>query len=1596
MEWYDQAPNGQVHGFQVKYVDALDDLLPLARESLKAVGKNRARRNVTRMVFMVCIDLPDPTHLRNGRPVVGARQQWEKAVASWKTQLEGAEDIAVELVGSGELLERLLAPGNEGRRWFFFEQRALGEQWLREQFERAARIASDRYTPQHHIPLPIASTLDACAMAGSLVERAGRHVEMVREAVFEAQSLWQARPVSRGDTDPGQLTSVSARLEGQFAQLSRMTDELHRAVESATAAGLPAARMAMAADQASDLAFAIQRTQWECSELSGGDARVRGDRDTVRGLKAQINRLASLCRSDEARAAEAKAWVLLGEAGQGKTHLLVDSARRALGAGRPAVTVFGELMAAEDPLTEIAQQLGLGAMPHDELLQAMDAAGAASNTRFLLMIDALNDSEEPGRWRSRLPQLWAQTEPYDHVALVVSCRSSLKDVVLPADVSAHHVPCTEHPGFAGHEVEALESYLKKAPSALPRTPLLASAFSNPLFVKLYCESVEALSEEQRSIAARTQHRSAVFDSFLERKAHHIHLALRLDAGDRVAQRAVEELARQMAHAGREVLSRQQVKTITDAFAPHLTQWPNTLLGQMVVHGLLASERFYTVGGQPEAGYGFGYQAFSDDRIVDAMMAEHAAEVGIATSTGVLPPTSPLRTWLLDASPNLLEAATVLMAERTGRELIDLLDDGQDTPDGLHEGPVGVALYKSLVRTLALRDAKSVSERTAVLLEQAARRFDLGPMVLDATLSVATQTGHLLNADHLHQTLCAMAPADRDVNWGIPIYDMLDRPGALHRLLRWAEQLPTPQHLRPSRPVVTRSWAPRRAGSTGTAGVAHQPPAPEVVRLAATTLVWTLTSSNRFLRDRATKALVQLLLGYPEVFTTLLDRFLGTDARIVADPYVFERLAVVANGVVARSRASTSHHDVLRGVAVRLLAHVYGDVTSPAHASANALLCDAASRLIHDAFEAGVVSAADAARCTHPHPCPDLGPAPDQEIIDALYPARDADDQRLWASLHASLLGLADFSNYEVKPAVAKFSDLPLTEPAPAPAHQRREEPPELVPDRVAMFAQSLPPSVRDVLGTPQAVIWLLTHSWDAHNVLTEEQNSLLQACAQPPTSAEQLADTPVGKDWASRWIFNSAVRRGWTPDRFAAFDNVRGVGRGREGHKAERIGKKYQWLGLHELVERLANHRHVIQRYADAPSRYVGASALLLLDIDPSLPPAAHPLSPAKSGAAGTPSADAGHATFPHTALDGRWNPPAPVLPATDHLAEWLQQDEGLPDLGELAVREDKHGRQWVVLYEYVVDSVGRSGRRGQAEQWHFIHSWLPTATDYRPAMDFLASRTLMGRWMPEIPSWHGIYLSDVPRKTAAEEGHDDGMVFIDDDADSDTPASASSSTPLQSPTRPERRTTPSDEDVASARDYLDDLLGRLGYSGDAPKERQLHELAERWSGSPSLDDSAPPPAADLREIACDTEGRPLQAPPSVQEYNWEAAGHDCSLDAPVSLTLPSGRLLDGAGLTRDPDNGDWYTGEGTRVVRAMTGHRRTRTVTTLIVRRDWLEQRLLTLHATLIQGLFGERRPRTTEFTHWREFSQTAGLEPGHEPTVQEQLTRIRGNRNR
>lgn len=133
-------------------------------------------------------------------------------------------------------------------------------------------------------------------------------------------------------------------------------------------------------------------------------------------------------------------------------------------AWRPAITILGQRLSDKNWWPAVAETLDGMAVASYEFLQALDSLAEARRCRALVVVDAINESQSPKRWRNELPAMLTQFEKYRHLALVVSYRADYRDVVGPPDslLKVHH------PGLAGNEAEALHSeYCKLCASRFP-------------------------------------------------------------------------------------------------------------------------------------------------------------------------------------------------------------------------------------------------------------------------------------------------------------------------------------------------------------------------------------------------------------------------------------------------------------------------------------------------------------------------------------------------------------------------------------------------------------------------------------------------------------------------------------------------------------------------------------------------------------------------------------------------------------------------------------------------------------------------------------------------------------------------------------------------------------------------------------------------------------------------------------------------------------------------------------------------------------------------------------------------------------------------
>ncbi len=1282
VEWYATLADGAEWGWQAKHVHDVDSLLDGMTESVRAVVRDRPK--VTKLTFLISSNLD--TAVGRGRRK-SQRQKYDDKVEFWHTSIAGAADIDFELVQESDILNRLALPEHEGRRWFWWGDTEFTDAWLGQKLREQIDVAGQKYRPDLQVDLPIEDDLAALAFDAVALD----HLDRLRRGVIsEAGDYWITKKGSN------ELINAYAAIEDAVADLKIAASVLHvepSTVETDLAPLRKASEdLSRTVTVASDLEYAAQ-AEWRATHPDQDWHAVQTNTPhEARGYRSSrlVDRVTELERwldSTAGRALQRGLYFLEGVAGSGKTHLLLEATQRALQAGRPAVFLSAARFGRGDLWAGVCDQLGLPPLGADTLLGAMDAAGEAAaltGRRFVISVDALNETTDTDFWRTHLPALRAAVARWPHVALVVSCRDTYIGIVCE-DAEHRRFVGRSHPGFAGHEIDATQKFFAFHGLQAPRIPLLVPEFSLPLFLKLFCEG---LKDSGETVYGGHEGRVTIFQRYLDSKLVRIARRFRPQARSSyeqsVALRAVtavlDALLDEFAGTGQEGVSVSRAEELAAAaLGGAASNETAVVLGALQSEGVLNQELLYLGDGNTEQGFRILFQALADymilrrrlDRSDDAM-----ADIAV-------------RDWLKDdCSWGILEAAAVVLPELHSVELPDLLGvrakelqrpDTNDR-DAHREYNRAKHIALSVIRSLPYREASAVTDRTVDLLNESLR-FLRPEELFRVMFMIAPQPGNQLNGDRLHQHLVRFRMPDRDAYFGFPTYhELADESSAGSVLARWASKGPYPDY------------------------------DSDVIELAAIPLIWLLLSPNRFMRDWITKALVALLRGHIDVLERLVVRF-----WTVNDPYIVQRVVVIAYGALLRSDAGQRDH------AKKLVARVRRLVfAEPVRADEIAL--DAARGIVEWGVANGVASKSPLKVIRRPYGLKPPGPVPSEDALEKKYgwKSGQSDDERYSSVLH-SILSLGDFGRYVIEPGVRMFSRYPLSKPYPEPDDEV-DEGPSIVKSRWAKFVKSLNAPQRAQLETLLAAesadeldrIEAIRSGFSAS--LSREQSQLLWDSYRRPRR-RKFRDDSYPADRAKRWVFMQVLRLGWTPKQFGEEDRHLGRGgSGREAHKAERWGKKYQWMAYHALLARIADNFHTARRYSDHQD-YEGLHQIIAdREIDPSMPPVAfHQFLEPESGNDTWRRSSIAFPTWPPAAIN--------FQQLGGSLTRFVRDIGSEPTLDKVVLVGDSTGEQWVMLDASLAQGDPEADKPWRGlQQSFYLNSWFVPAGAAECALRHLAA----------------------------------------------------------------------------------------------------------------------------------------------------------------------------------------------------------------------------------------------------------------------------------
>lgn len=604
--------------------------------------------------------------------------------------------------------------------------------------------------------------------------------------------------------------------------------------------------------------------------------------------------------------ADGSSILLLGEWGTGKTHFLCDYAIQAIDDGTPTVVVLANALRTDiPPLDAIAESTGM-APSGAALLSLLGAKAKEAGRRALIMIDAINESDRVA-WHCALPGLVRAVADEGNVGLVVSCRTPF-DSSLVADGVRKRMAVLRHPGFKEQEFDAQLEFFRYYDLPALHVPLLASEFSRPLFLRLMCEGIKDLGKRSqkshlRDLASGQKSMTYVLERFVKElggeveKAHDLSKlsCWHIMKGDPRNGRA--GLAGVLARERREWLSQDEALGEVRACTAATPSEAAAIIDSMKTAGLLIEHSRYKDGGYVDV-LMLPYQRFSDH-----LVARHLLDAHLDTTSGA----RVRRCFYKDQ-----RLGAVFVVDRWGREFAEpgiasaLMIEFPERVRRMAErdgAPAELLVYLPKERRLVhpvvdvfleglyWRPASSFGPETKWMVEFLLRRpeQELRSRVYEVVIGLAMRDGHPLGASWLIDRLASMSMPQRDVEWS-EFVRTADPDSNLRRLLAWAER---EEHSKVDVQITAHA-----------------------IRMTALLL----TTTDRLIRDRATRALVLMGEAHPRRLFSEVSAVLS-----FGDPYVTERVLAACYGVCMRVWAMESRKsnfgDDLAGLARVLLEQV---------------------------------------------------------------------------------------------------------------------------------------------------------------------------------------------------------------------------------------------------------------------------------------------------------------------------------------------------------------------------------------------------------------------------------------------------------------------------------------------------------------------------------------------------------------------------------------------------------------------------------------------------------------------------------------------------
>lgn len=788
-------------------------------------------------------------------------QKWDSAVIKWKEWAK-QKNREVEFIyeGSSELYDKLTKPENIGKIQFWFNKDEFSNEWFLKQNINKIYDLGVRYSPEINVELGISYIFNGLYLNKKFKNALESDIEIADNNFCDFIDSTK---------NFIELNEYLSDLYKEFK--SRLNELINKESDSrfSNIKGLfKVLRMKISS-------FCSAR---KCFDLVEDDNHKKllekGLKDLSNSLYAIDYRLHNM----DASLADKPYLLIEGEAGIGKSHFIADVIKNVFSENQLSILLLGQHFHKGNIWSQIKDILDIKSSK-DEFLGALNSKAESIKSRIVIYIDAINEAESKDIWRDQLNGFLEDLKLYPNIGLVLTVRSTYKDIILPENF-LDKIIHFKHRGF-DDLFNATKVFFEFYKIQEPPIPLLNPEFYNPLFLKLFCKG---LSDNGISIIPQDYDNfNSIFNYLI--KAVNESLARKFDFDHKdlnLVNEAIDLIVNEIIQQPSYHIYREDAnKLFKNNFKDDVSNSRN-ILRELINENILTANVLYNPNTNK---YDKEIIYFSYERLGDYLIAKTLLEydLDIIEDENKISDKCRIYQFLKDENSiiknqNIIEAFSIIIPEKTNFELYELLDN-----DEIYE--IGEAYLNSLI----WRNKNTINIKSIYYLENYIFKIKgLHNKFIEILIQLSLKDKHFFNANYLDSFLRNLELNQRDYYWTIIINDS----EIVGLFVDWVIE---------NRNIENYSS--------------------DAKKLILIVLTWFLTSTNRNLRDKSTKALVKICQNNLNLLEKLI-----IDFKDVNDLYILERLCATGYGAILRNQEENQ----VKRFATFIFNDIFKDKNPPEH------------------------------------------------------------------------------------------------------------------------------------------------------------------------------------------------------------------------------------------------------------------------------------------------------------------------------------------------------------------------------------------------------------------------------------------------------------------------------------------------------------------------------------------------------------------------------------------------------------------------------------------------------------------------------------------